>query len=327
MLTILPAFLLTFLTAQVQWESKPAITLEIPDETKIESIAASHNKLFVPNDTEAVVHVFDLNGKLLFNIGGSDSAEEFIIPYRATWIAGEQKLIVYDSGKKQFLAWKEDGTHLKTGDGDFDMFFTSEKLEPLPGGFLAPISVAGDKLDTIGWVSGEYRLVNSGYPLASKKLADFSPDVRRTFIVVLGETNLPTIIAAQALSPDLQILNADLSEGRKIDIEPPGWESVNIRLLDKVNKNPVALRKLKPKYSEIVALEELDNSVFLVAFRNVVNPDVFTYQLYRLSGDSIGPLGEPLNQPHRLVEVSGNTLYLAENRKDPKTIYPFVAKY
>lgn len=303
------------INAQVNFEQKAPIRLNA-QSFDFEKITVTDRHILVGNETDQVVYIFDLAGVQVGSLGADDTVQ---LPSQVSWIKDKNQFYVYDASKREFTIW--DATSFEYAgkiSTDFDLFFEVGQLQPVQGGFVAPVSLV-DKQYLIARYDENFNQGKFKFELHNPELATMSPVLRKTFLARLELNSGIRLVAAQALSTKMKIYDENLGVTDIIHIKIPNWEEPNYKKLEKVSKNPRELEKLKKKFSEIIEIEPISGSLFLVGFRNVFDGMGFYYQIY--DATTAQPSGMPLNSLYPSVG-SGNKILYLRNPNDGMSLIP-----
>ena len=320
---IMSAFFSFSLFAQISFDWGSPITLQIPT-VNIERITVNANRLLIRNEEEKVVHVLDWQGKLITNLGSKESGSEIAVPFQANWIPEKQQYLVYDAGYRTFLAWDKDGKFVATNQTDFDYFFEVGTLLPLKDGYIAPISLTQGRY-LVGKYSLDFKPLKFEHELIDLSMAEMSPSLRQTYVAKVSSNSGPLILAIQKLAKNVYVYDVDLNFVRSLTLNTKGWKNAKYKRLEKVSKNPKALRRYQQFYSDIGGMEGLYDSVFIVGVRNLKDYSTYTYQCYDASNGL--PVTNPFESTYILMGASQDTLWFRDPADDRMALIPCIVKH
>jgi len=311
MITLLPFLLFS----QVTYHQEAPIRLDLA-YFEFEKVTVTKKNILVIADKEEVVHVFGLDGSYQTKLG--EDSQVIQLPQNTSWLDEKEQVLVYDAAKRFFSLWDDSGGLIEEKKTDFDMFFEVGKMLPLQDGYVAPVSLTKDG-HLLAHFNPEFAITSFAYELMSPKLSEMSTVVRQSFASQAIINGRSIVLAAQSLSPKLHFFDADLKPTGSMVLEAKRWRKANLKRLEKVSKNPKELRKLQASFSEVVGLETISGSMFLVGFRNLKGSD-YSYQCYEARARiQIGP---SFDGPYKLVGAYGKRIYLIDPNAATMTLTP-----
>ena len=315
---ILSAMFSFSLFAQINFEWGSPVTLQIP-KIEMERISVSDNRLLIRNEEEKVVHLLDWQGKLISNMGSEGSGAEIAVPFQVSWVPEKKQFLIYDAGYRSFLAWDNDGKYLETKQTELDYFFEVGTLLSLNDGYIAPISLTQGRY-LVGKYSPEFKPLKFEHELIDLTLADMSPTLRETYITKVASNSGPLILAIQKLAKNVYVYDVDLNFVRSLTLNTKGWKNAKYKRLEKVSKNPKALRRYQQFYSDIGGMQGLFGSVFIVGVRNLKDYSTYTYQCYDASNGL--PVTNPFESTYVLMGAWRDTLWFMDPADDRMALIP-----
>ncbi|MDJ0839228.1 MAG: hypothetical protein QNK37_22110 [Acidobacteriota bacterium] len=306
-------FLLLF--GQVTYQEEAPVKLNLPP-IPFERITITSNYILIADENDLVVHVFKKDGTHLARLG--EKGDVFQLPSRISWLDKHRMIMVYDGAGRYFSFWNEQGKMIGRKDTKFDLFFQVGDLLLVEGGYVAPISLAEGKY-LMARFDRDFKIQNYGYQVIDARLTDMSPVVRQAFSAQVKVNGQINIICGQSLSNSVSILDENLNNIGEMVVADDRWRKVNYKRLAKVSKNPKELRKLQDSFSEVVAVEAVSASIFVVGFRNLKGSD-YTYQAFEAKSRS--PIGNPYDTTMKVVGATSGTLYFKDPNQKVMTLVP-----
>ncbi|CAM2066476.1 hypothetical protein SCOR_13940 [Sulfidibacter corallicola] len=312
------SLLLTILFAQqVEFEAQPKILLE-KTGLDFERMSVSADRLFVPDEGNSAVLVFDKSGKQLAMLQAASGAK-LQLPHQVTWVEADQRVYVYDSAVRQFFVWDANFQPVNRMATNFDVLFEVGRLIQVGGGFAAPVSLVKEKF-LVGRFDAQFQPIRYGYEIMNRQLTKMSPVLRRSFLARVKSQGGERLLVMQSLSPSVAVFDTNLSATNTFTLSPRGWTDANMRKLKKVSKNPRELQKLQETFSEVVSLFAVGEDMFLVGFRNIRSRSLISYQCY--NAETGQPQGISFDTAFRLVAVHGDTGYYQDPASSKPELYP-----
>ncbi len=314
--------LMVLLAQKIDFEARPRILLQ-RSELSFERISVSSDYIFVRDEGNSAVLVFDHKGQLVTSLG-EDTSNNLQLPYQVSWLPAKKQLYVYDAATRGFLIWQlnEDRSFqfLRQSTTEFDLFFEVGHLIQIGElGFAAPVSLVKEKY-LVGRFDQNFNPIRYGYEIMNRQLTTLSPVLRQSFMAKVKPSSGERLLTIQSLNPEIQVFDTNLTQLTTISVQPPGWKEPNMRKLKRVSKNPRELEKLKSTYSEVIAVYGLDNNLFLVGYRNVRAPNLFTYQCYDANtGEAVG---QAFETAFWLVANYKTTGYYLDKASSKPELYP-----
>lgn len=314
--------LMVLLAQKIDFEARPRILLQRSD-LNFERITVSSNHIFVRDEENSSVLVFDHKGRLTTTLG-EETSNNLQLPYQVSWLPLRQELFVYDAANRGFLIWKQnqDGSFAfaRQSSTEFDLFFEVGHLIQISDiGFAAPVSLVKEKY-LVGRFDLNFTPIRYGYEIMNRQLTTLSPVLRQSFMAKVKPSGSDRLLTIQSLNPEVQVFDTNLTQLSTISVKPPGWKDPNMRKLKRVSKNPRELEKLKSTYSEIIAIYGLADDLFLVGYRNVRAPNLYTYQCY--DANTGQPVGQAFETAFWLVANLGTTGYYLDKASSKPELYP-----
>ena len=126
-------------------------------------------------------------------------------------------------------------------------------------------------------------------------------------------------MVGQSLSTTVEVYDPKLKPIGSIDIGGSRWKKVNYRRLEKVSKNPRELESLQKSFSEIIGVEAVSGSLFVVAYRNLSGAP-YTFQCFEAKTGSA--VGQPYDTAYTLAGAYGTQLFLKDPNAEAMILIP-----
>lgn len=307
---------LCLVISQISFSEKPQITLQT-DAFSYEVVYPTPDGLMVCNQDQSLVMIFDANGEVAATLGSGGGEEEMTLPTSASWISQLNQYYVYDAAMRKFHVWDGDYAYVKTVETDFPSFFEVGPLVYLGDGFAAPVSLQNER-HLLGHFDEDFSNTFYGYDISSSNLKKLSPVLFKPFLARADMYGGARLVAVQTLATSATLMDMRLKSKGAVSLAVPGWKTPEIKKLRKISKNPRELAKYKPKYSELVALQSIQGSLFMVGFRNILSGDGYYFQCYDASTSNA--LGQTYNTPHPPAGSGFARIYLRPGGKGMQLI-------
>lgn len=302
------SFFLTFVLAQLNYEEGKLIKIDGPT-FDFEQVVPTADGFLISDQENLVVLVCDVQGKIRAKLGEGSEEEALQLPGVAAFMPGVEQYFVYDASRRDISIWDKNFKFVKRIRTDFPLFFEMNHLLDLGDSIVAATSVS-EKRYLVTRFDENFTSPMHGYELMDRDLANLSPVLSTTFVSRSNMYGGVRVLAAQALSNSVSILSTDLNTVQTVPLNIPGWRVPKMKKLKKVSKNPRELEKYRSSYSEVVALQSLDGSLFVVGLRNVLGGVGYYFQCFDAStGSAVGTTYNttktPLGSGHSRLYLRG----------------------
>ncbi len=307
--------LICFTVAQITFSEGQNVKLQV-EPFHFEQVIPLPQGLLVCNGEKSLVHVFDLAGKQVGQLGPGEGDNALQVPSSANWLPERQQYLVYDAGQRSFSSYDAQFQFVAKQTTELPLFFEAGPLIEIKSDFVTSVSLQDDRY-LVGRFNESFDRTSFGYELVEPKLADLSPVLFRTYVARADMYDGIRILAVQSLASAVTLLSPDLKKVGTVSLAVPGWKKPDLKTLAKVSKNPRELEKYTAEYSEIVSLHVIQGSLFVVGFRNILNNSGYTFQCYDAStGNALGQTFATAQAP---IGAGFGRLYL-NNALNPMTL-------
>lgn len=303
------SILLSCLLAQLTYEEGKPVKIDAP-AFDFERVIPTADGFLISDQEHLVVLVCDINGKVRAKLGSGGAEEALQLPGYATFMPKLGLYYVYDASRRDISVWDKQFKFVRKIQTEFPLFFEIRHLLDMGDSIAAATTVTEGRY-LVTRYDGGFKSPLRGYELSDRDLADLSPELSRTFISRSDMYGGTRILAAQALSNSIAVMDGDLNRVQQVPLNIPGWREPKMKRLKKVSKNPRELDKYRSNFSEIIALQSLDGSLFVVGLRNVLGGIGYYFQCFDAStgaavGTTYNTALRPLGSGHSRIYLRGS---------------------